>query len=93
MIDGYEVLDLMSKVPSESKQIMKLSKNEIPKDQDINNWVEYELNNRIVYYKVPIGINKKSYYNEIKNRINNKTRPHVPITIQKIRVINNENLN
>ena len=93
LIDGHEVLDLMSNVISESKQIMKLSKNEIPKNQDVSNWIEYKINDKLIYFKVPIGINKKSYYNDIKNRISNKTRPHVPITIQKIRVVNNQDLN
>ena len=93
MIDGHEVLDLMSNVPSESKQIMKLAKKEIPKDQDVSNWIEYKINDKLIYFKVPMGINKKSYYNDIKNRISNKTRPHVPITIQKIRVVNNQDLN
>ena len=93
LIDGHEVLDLMSNVPSESKQIIKLAKNEIPKDQDVNNWIEHEINDKIIYFKVPMGINKKSYYNDIKNRISNKTRPHVPITIQKVRVVNNQDLN
>ena len=93
LIDGHEVLDLMSNVISESKQIMKLAKNEIPKNQDVSNWIEYKINDKLIYFKVPIGINKKSYYNDIKNRISNKTRPHVPITIQKIRVVNNQDLN
>ena len=93
LIDGHEVLDLMSNVPSESKQIMKLAKNEIPKNQDVSNWIEYKINDKLIYFKVPMGINKKSYYNDIKNRISNKTRPHVPITIQKIRVVNNQDLN
>ena len=93
LIDGHEVLDLLSNVISESKQIMKLAKNEIPKNQDVSNWIEYKINDKLIYFKVPIGINKKSYYNDIKNRISNKTRPHVPITIQKIRVVNNQDLN
>lgn len=88
VIDGYSILDLISNVSSESKQIMKLARNEIPENQDVDNWIQYDLNENTVYFKVPNGINKQLYYNDVKNRIGNKTRPHVPIIIQKVRVIN-----
>ena len=89
--EGFDVLDLISKVPTEFKQIMKLAKEKIPNNEDANNWIEFSLNKKVYYFRVPLGIDKNLYYNDVENRINNKSRPHVPITIQKVRVLNKNN--
>ena len=88
IIDGYEILDLISKVPTQYKQIMKQAVQKIPEDEDSNQWIQYDLNGKQYYFKVPLGIDSKTYYNDVKNKINNVSRPHVPIKIEKIRVIN-----
>jgi len=88
IIEGYEILDLISKVPTQYKQIMKQAVQKIPEDEDPNQWIQYNLNGKQYYFKVPLGIDSKTYYNDVKNKINNVSRPHVPIKIEKIRVIN-----
>ena len=67
---------------------MKQAVQIIPEDEDSKQWIQYDLNGKQYYFKVPLGIDSKTYYNDVKNKINNVSRPHVPIKIEKIRVIN-----
>jgi len=88
VIENDYVLDLITNIPSESKQILSMGKNKIPTDENIENWLTYKINKKTLYFKIPSSQTKDSYKVYIDNKIKNKHRPSIPVSIKKIRVIN-----
>tara|TARA_Y100001970_G_scaffold281611_1_gene392782 strand:- start:1392 stop:2276 length:885 start_codon:yes stop_codon:yes gene_type:complete len=87
LIDGDNVLDIITKIPSEAKQMIKSFKIEIPDNQSDENWIEYMLGGKKYFVKVPKSTTADIYKNLIKKRLRNKHRPFIPVTIKSIRVV------
>ncbi len=87
LIDGDNVLDIITRIPSEAKQMIKSFKIEIPDNQSDENWIEYMLGGKKYFVKVPKSTTADIYKNLIKKRLRNKHRPFIPVTIKSIRVV------
>ena len=87
LIDGDNVLDIITRIPSEAKQMIKSFKIEIPDNQSDENWIEYMLGGKKYFVKVPKSTTADTYKNLIKKRLRNKNRPFIPVTIKSIRVV------
>ena len=87
------VLDIITKIPSESKQILNNSKTKIPNGELPENWLEYTFGERNWFIKKPELKNKEQFEMYVKKRLRNKHRTHIPIIIKKVRVVDSmENL-
>ncbi len=93
LIEGDNVLDIITSIPSEAKQMIRSFKTEIPKNQSDENWIEYMYGGKKYFIKIPKSTTADIYKNLIKKRLRNKHRPFVPVTIKSIRVIDSNNAN
>ena len=94
LIEGYEVLDIITRIPSEAKQMIKSFKLEIPKDESDKNWINYELGGKNYFVKVPKTTSADIYKDIIKKQLRNKHRPFIPVIINSIKVVNpNDSIN
>ena len=87
LIEGTEVLDIITKLPSEAKQMLKSFKTEIPDNQSDENWMSYVYKGKEFYVKVPITTTADIFRNEITTSLKNKHRTFIPVIINSIRVI------
>jgi len=91
IIEGLTVLDMISNVPSESKLAFRLLKNKIPDSKkESKNWEKIVYHNKEYFIEIPANVNKDSFKKMIIGRLENNTRPSVPIKVKKIRVISNK---
>ena len=90
IIEGQTVLDIISNVPSESKIVFRLLKNRIPKNSESENWEQFMYSNKKYFIEIPNNVNKESFKKMILDRLENITRPSVPIKVKKIRVSSNK---
>ena len=91
LIDGDYLLSRIAKISSEYQQAKLLCKISIPENENAEDWVElYDpvLKNNI-YTKVPEHQVKKTYKEVLQTRLNNVFRPGIPIILDSIRVVNN----
>ena len=84
--EDISILDIISKVPSQSELTFRMLSNEIPEDNK-DDWTKIIHNTKEYYIKVPEGENKVKYLNVIKDRLNNEDKPSIPIVIKKVRVV------
>ena len=87
LIEGHQVLDIITGIPSEAKQMIKSFKIEIPDNQLNENWIEYMLGDKKYFVKIPKSTTADLYKNLIKKRLRNKHRPFIPVIIKSIRVV------
>ena len=95
LVDGDHILSRIAKVSSEYKQAKLLCKSEISKNENIEDWVKlYDpvLKND-VYSKIPSNQDKILYKEALQAKLNNTFRPGVPIIVDSIRVVTDENIN
>ena len=93
VVDNLNVLDVISAIPSESEKMIKMSKKTIPDNENIDNWIEYEFNERILFFKIPnSSISREDYREYINQRIYDYDRPSIPVKIKKIRVVNEQEI-
>ena len=91
LIEGEEVLDIITKLPSEAKQILKKLKNKIPEDEVEENWIEYLYGNQTFFVKVPKTTTPDVLKYEISKKLKNKLRTFIRVIISSIRVIDSNN--
>jgi len=87
VIENEHVLDIIANIPSESEQVSSMSRLEIPINENKDDWLTYTINKKSRFFKIPPNQTKESYLEYIKRKIRNKSRPSIPVTIKKIRVI------
>ena len=91
VIDGDEILDIITRIPSEAKQVFKSFKTKIPEHKSEENWMEYPFNGKTFYVKIPRTTTADIYKDVIKKQLKNKHRPFIPVIIQSIRVVDSNN--
>ena len=89
IIEGENVLDLISKVSTEREQMLMIIKDVIPENENVDNWVEIEdkTSNKKYYAKVPDFMNIDTFKKGIELKLQNLYRPGSPIIIKSIRVL------
>ena len=92
LIEGDHVLSRISKIPSENTQAKLSCRASIPEGEDYGNWIELvdPLLKNILYCKVPSSEDKNSYLDNLRKMLNNIYKPGIPVIIDSIRVINEE---
>ena len=90
IIEGENVLDLISKVSTEREQMLMIIKDAIPENENVDNWIEIEdkTSNKKYYAKVPDFMNRDTFKKGIELKLQNLYRPGSPIIIKSIRVLN-----
>jgi len=91
VIDGDEILDIITRIPSEAKQVFKSFKTKIPEHKSEENWMEYPFNGKTFYVKIPRTTTADIYKDVIKKQLKNKHRPFIPVIIESIRVVDPNN--
>ena len=91
LIEGDEVLDIITKLPSEAKQMIKSFKDKIPDNASEENWIEYSYGGKNFFVKVPKTTTANVYKNVIRATLKNKHRTFIPVIINSIRVIDPNN--
>jgi len=91
VIDGDEILDIITRIPSEAKQVFKSFKTKIPEHKSEENWMEYPFNGKTFYVKIPRTTTADIYKDVIKKQLKNKHRPFIPVIIQSIRAVDSNN--
>ena len=86
IIEGQNVLDVISNVSSRSKIAFRMLKKHIPENQDSSKWEEVILNSKKYYVNIPDDVNKEPFIKMLLERIENRTKPSVPIIIKSLRV-------
>ena len=86
IIEGKNILDIISNVSSQSKIAFKMLKKNIPNNQDPSKWEEITLNSKKYYLNIPENVSRMQFVKMILERIENRTRPSVPIVIKSLRV-------
>ena len=86
VIENIEILDIINRVPSESRIAFKMLKESIPEEQKDKNWSTFEYNDNQYYIKIPKDQNVENYKDVILERLSNNTRPSIPIRIISARV-------
>ena len=89
VIEKVHVVDHIVKTPTEYDQAIRLSKENIPEGEDPDNWIALRdpKTKKKLYSKVPQYKKKSDYEYEMKNKINSSDRPSLPLTIVKLRVL------
>ena len=87
VIENEFVLDIITKIPSESKQILNNSKTKIPEGELSENWLEYSFGGKKWFIKKPELKTKEQFGIYVRQRLKNKHRTHVPVIINKVRVV------
>ena len=94
LVDGDEVLDIITNIPSEAKQMLRLFKTKVPDGKENEDWMIYNYRGKDYYLNIPKTTTANIYKNEIRSSLKNKNRPYIPVIIQSIRVIDsNDSLN
>ena len=90
IIEGENVLDLISKVSTEREQMLMIIKDVVPENENVDNWIEIEdkTSNKKHYAKVPDFMNRDTFKKGIELKLQNLYRPGSPIIIKSIRVLN-----
>jgi peptidyl-prolyl cis-trans isomerase B (cyclophilin B) len=89
VIEKMHVADHIVKTPTEYMQAKRMSKESIPDGEDPDNWITLrdQKAGQKLYSKVPQFKKKSDYEYEMRNKIMNSDRPSLPLTIVKLRVI------
>ena len=93
VIENDFVLDIITKLPSQSKQILSNSTLNIP---DIENseekWLSYSYGGKEWYIKIPKTKTKSEMEIYVKSNLKNKHKTHVPVFIKKVRVVDTDKI-
>ena len=93
IIENLDVIDRIASIESQSKQILSYAKQEIPKEEDQTNWINYIFNEEELFFKIPPNKSEDIYREEISKKIKNIYSPCLPVRIKSIRVIDKNSLN
>ena len=87
VIENIHVADHIVKTPTDYMQVQQLSKESIPNGEDPDNWITLrdQKTGQKLYSKVPQFKKKTDYEYEMRNKMNSD-RPSLPLTIIKLRV-------
>ena len=85
LISGYEVLDKIEKLKSESSYIIDRSVSKLPENGE-NNFLEFNYRNKKRYIKIPLNENKNKFRDDINNSLKNIHRTKRPVKIIKVTV-------
>jgi len=91
--ENDKVLDKIVKLPSESKQILNNSRTSIPDGGNVDNWFEYKFGKKNWFIKKPEHYTMEDFKVYVMNRLKNKHRTHIPVIIEKVRVIDSSLIN
>ena len=92
LIDGDEVLDAITNIPSEAKQMFKLFKTKAPDGKENEDWIIYNYQGKDYFLNLPKTTTANIYKNKISSSLKNKSRPYIPIIIKSIRVIDSNDI-
>ena len=87
VVEGMEVVDAISTVPTDRDLRLQTSNFEISDNEDMDNWIkvsDYELK-RDLFFKIPLGENSSSFRNQVVKELRSKN-PFRRIEIKKARV-------
>ena len=87
VVDGMDIVDAISKVPTDRDLRLQTSNVKIPDNEDVNNWIkvtDYDMK-KDLFYKIPIGENASSFRNLVVKDLRSKN-PFRRIEIKKARV-------
>ena len=88
VIENDVVLDIITKLPSQSKQILSNSKLSIPDAENSEeNWLAYTYGGKDWYIKIPKTKTKSQMEIYVKSNLKNTHKTHVPVIIKKVRVV------
>ena len=88
VIENDVVLDIITKLPSQPKQILSNSKLSIPDAENSEeNWLAYTYGGKDWYIKIPKTKTKSQMEIYVKSNLKNKHKTHVPVIIKKVRVV------
>ena len=93
VIEKVHVVDHIVKTPSEYDQAKRMSKENIPEGEDQEDWITLRdpKTQLQLYSKIPKYRKKTEYEYEMRKKIKSN-KPSLPLTIEKIRVINKSDL-
>ena len=89
VVESIDILDIINNIPSQSRQAFKMLKNSIPENEKSQIWVELIYNAETYFVKIPENQNEESFKQVILERLENHSKPSIPVRIKKIRVIEN----
>ena len=87
VVSGMDVVDKISTTPTDRGLILQASLSQIPEGENKEDWIEildYEFKKKL-FFKIPMGENKTSYYNYVKQEMRSKN-PYRRVEIKKARV-------
>ena len=88
VIENDFVLDIITRLPSQSKQILRNSTLSIPDiENSEQNWLPYTYGGKQWYIKIPKTKSKSQMEMYVKSNLKNKHKTHVPVIIKKVRVV------
>ena len=91
VISNDFVLDKITKIPSQAKQILNNSRPSIPENEIDKNWLSYNFGGKKWYIKKHEYRTMEDFEIFVKNQLRNKHKTHIPVVIDKIRVIDTSN--
>ena len=93
VIENDNVLDKIVKLPSESKQILNNSRTSIPNGDNVDDWFEYKFGNKKWFIKKHKHSTMEDFKVYVMKRLKNKHKTHIPVIIEKVRVIDSSLIN
>ena len=89
VIEKVHIVDHIVNTPTEYNQAVRMSKESIPEGEDPDNWITLKdpKTNKKLYSKIPQYKKKTDYEYEMRKKIKSD-KPSLPLTIEKIRVLN-----
>ena len=88
VIEGIEVVDRISKAPTDRDLALQYSYASIPQDEELkDNWIKVFDNDtrKEIFFKIPLGENKTSYSDKMRKEIRSRN-PYRRIEINQARV-------
>ena len=92
VVGDDNLLNLITNVPSEYEHIISLSRNKKPENAISEEWLAYKIGQKTLFFKIPKTQTENSYLYYINQKIKNKSKPSIPIIIEKIRVVDENTL-
>ena len=91
VIENDFVLDIITKLPSQTKQILNISTLSIPEKSE-HSWLPYTYGGKEWYIKIPKTKTKSEMEIYVKSNLKNKHKTHVPVFIKKVRVVDTDKI-
>ena len=86
VIENDFVLDIITKLPSQTKQILNISTLSIPEKSE-HSWLPYTYGGKEWYIKIPKTKTKSQMEMYVKSNLKNKHKTYVPVFIKTVRVV------